>query len=102
MPIQNEVVVRHKQAALLDCILNLSRVNVGAIIYQEMILRARRQNISFPFPTLITPLCRRAGVEFNPAIDVELMASSVCEIRGPIIEVVDLTQDSYVSGTDAP
>ena len=102
MPIQNEAVVRHKKAALLGCIFNLSRVNVGAIIYQEMILRARRQNISFPFPTLITALCRRAGVEFNPAIDVELMASAVCEIRGPTIDIVDLTQESSISGIDAP
>jgi len=102
MPIQNEAVVRHKHAALLGCILNLSRVNVGDIIYQEIILRARRQNISFPFPTLITALCRRAGVKFNPAIDEELMASAVCEIRGPIVDIVDLTQESSISGTNAP
>ena len=98
MPIQNEHVVRHKQAALLGCILNQSPLNVGAIIYKEMLLRARRQNISLPFPTLITALCRRANVGFNPAIDAELMANSVCEIRRseletfqPEIEGVDLT-----------
>ena len=38
MPTQNESVVRRQKAALLGCILNRRKLDVGAIIYPEIVL----------------------------------------------------------------
>ena len=73
--------VRRQKAALLGCILNRRKLDVCAIIYPEIVLRAQQHNTSLPFPTLITTLCWEAKVEFNPLTDVELTATSVCDIR---------------------
>ena len=80
MPTQNESVVRQQKDALLGCILNRWKLDVGSIIYPEMVLRARQHNTSLPFPVLITTLCQKAKVEFNPATDIEIAATSVCDI----------------------
>ena len=52
-------------------------LNVGAIIYPELVLRAGQHHTSLPLPTLITALCRKAMVPFDLKTDIEVAATSV-------------------------
>ena len=91
MPSQNESIVWRSKAALLGCLIGRKKINVGAIIYPEMILRARQHHTSLPFPLLITALCRKARVPFDPKTDIEVAATSSCDIRW--IEAEDLKDE---------
>ena len=46
-----------------------------------MVLQAIQHHTSLQFPILITTLCRKAGVPFDPKKDIEVTATSSCDIH---------------------
>lgn len=78
---QNELILHHYKAVLTGCILDRRQFNLRSIIALEILMRAKNQQTSLPFPGLITALCRRARFLFVGKIDVEITPLVSTNIR---------------------
>lgn len=54
--------VQHERAVVLYAIDIGMTIDVGKLIFSQLILSIHNSNLAFYFPMLVTDLCRRAGV----------------------------------------
>lgn len=80
MPSQNELILQHSKIALVECIMDRRKLNLGSIIASKILTRAKQLQNSPPFPGLITELCRCVGVQFHKKIDLEITSSTSIDI----------------------
>ncbi|KAG5586517.1 hypothetical protein H5410_046951 [Solanum commersonii] len=73
MPSQNESIMCHPNAACIDSIMAMRRIDLGLLSSQEMVMRAKQRLTSLPFPILITELCQRVRVPWDPINDIEVI-----------------------------
>lgn len=80
MPSQNEYVIPRAKVTLVGCIMDQNELNLGSIIALEILSRAKQEQRSLSFPTLITTLCKRDGVPKNIKIDTAVTLSATTNI----------------------
>lgn len=66
VPTQNETEIAIEKALLIACIMTGIKIDVGALIFQEIGIRAMQHATSLPFPCLITALCKAVKVPILP------------------------------------
>uniref|UniRef100_M1DKU6 Putative plant transposon protein domain-containing protein n=1 Tax=Solanum tuberosum TaxID=4113 RepID=M1DKU6_SOLTU len=81
MSSQNASVLRHPNAACLGSIMSRRHIDLGLLISQKMVVRAKEKLSSMPFPVLITELCQCARVPRDTMRDVEVTQSSSTDIQ---------------------
>ncbi|XP_015168623.1 uncharacterized protein [Solanum tuberosum] len=81
MPSQKKSILRHPKVAYLGSIMVRRQIDLGLLVSQEMVLRAKQTHTSLPFPILITELCQSAGVPREPSSDIEVTPFFSTDIR---------------------
>ena len=66
----NHSEVRVEQAVLIHCIMRGTKIDVGSLIASKIHEMAQASSGSLGYPSLITQLCRRAGVDIEGDIPV--------------------------------
>ncbi|WMV13737.1 hypothetical protein MTR67_007122 [Solanum verrucosum] len=89
MPSQNESIHQHPKAALLRCIIDRERLNLGLIIALQMSMRAKRSQTSLPFLVLISDFCHQVGVSLVAKTNVEsdCQATDLRTLRADIVRL---------------
>ena len=77
LPTTHIETVSKERLVLLDCILEKKGINVGKLIQQEISACASRQKGCLFFPSLITELCMRTGVEVSSADEMLLNSGMI-------------------------
>ena len=72
LPTTHVETVNKERLVLLDCILEKKGINVGKLVHQEISACASRQKGCLFFPSLITELCMRTGLEVSSADEMLL------------------------------
>ena len=78
---QNESTIRLAKATYLGCILKEMRLNLGAIIAENIHMRAKHSRAYIPFPPLITVICKRARVPRDAKKEMGVTPTSSTNIR---------------------
>ncbi|KAL5549974.1 hypothetical protein UlMin_000150 [Ulmus minor] len=77
LPTTHIETVSKERLLLLDCILEKKGINVGKLIQKEISSCASRQKGCLFFPSLITELCMRTGVEVTSADKILLNSGMI-------------------------
>ena len=78
---QNESTIRLAKATYLGCILKEMRLNLGAIIAENIHMRAKHSRAYIPFPPLITVICKRARVPRDVNKEIRVTPTSSTNIK---------------------
>ena len=74
MPTDGDNILEGDRAILVISFVTNLRLNFGEIIIEEIKIRISRYNIAYPFPYLITRLCRAANMPKIVGLEEELLA----------------------------